>query len=244
MAISDRKQDGSFKRSQRRRLLIIGVQHSGTTLLTAMIGRHTEVGLLNEDKGWALEKIVGKQVVGNKRCIPNQIELGKRALFGLRFFKIIGLIQEYQSSRYSIEDYLRLPNIRIIGLIRDASDVVSSIMRRSRKSFRVACSRWRRATEIIHELKTRHDEIVMVVSFEDLVVNPSANMRRVASFLGLDFEEGILEGPQHAPYYPQEGLDKNKVHRSVKEKIDFHLPEKFPSEYRKYQELLAFSRSP
>jgi Sulfotransferase domain len=229
----------NIQQMEARHLLILGAPRSGTTLLATMIGRHTEIGVLNEDKGWAMRRILGKTIVGNKRCVPNQIELKKRRIFHLRFFKTIGLTKEYQSSEYSIEEYLSLPNIRIIGLIRGGNDVISSVMNRSEKAFRVASYRWCRAIEVIHELKTRHPEVVLIVSFEDLVLNPKVNMERVAAFLGVEYQDRMLEGPQYNPWYQELDMNKEKVNRSNKEQIDFHIPQRFPNVYQKYAELLS-----
>jgi hypothetical protein len=220
-------------------LLILGAPRSGTTLLATMIGRHSEIGILNEDRGWAMRRILGRRIVGNKRCIPNQIEMKKRSLFQMRFFKTIGWAKEYQSSEYSIEDYLSLPGIRIIGLIRDGNDVISSVMNRSEKRFRVASYRWRRSVDIIHELKTRYSEIVLVISFEDLVVNPQANMERIAAFLGVEYQERMLEGPRYNPWYGESELNLDKVNRAKKEQTDFHLSTRFAATYQKYEELLS-----
>lgn len=220
-------------------LLILGAPRSGTTLLATMIGRHTEIGILNEDRGWTMRRILGKSIVGNKRCIPNQIEMKKRSVLHLRLFKAIGWAKEYQSSEYSIEDYLSLPEIRIIGLIRDGNDVVSSVMNRSEKAFRVASYRWRRSIDIIHELKSRHPRIVLVISFEDLLLNPQANMERIAAFLGVEYQERMLEGPRYNPWYGESELNLGKVNRAKKQQIDFHLSSRFPATYRKYQELLS-----
>jgi len=220
-------------------LLILGAPRSGTTLLATMIARHTEIGILNEDHGWAMRRILGRRIVGNKRCIPNQIEMKKRSPFHLRFFKTIGWAKEYPSSEYSIEDYLSLPGIRIIGLIRDGNDVISSIMNRSEKRFRVASYRWRRSVDIIHKLKTRYSEIVLVISFEDLVINPQANMERIAAFLGVEYQERMLEGPRYNPWYGESQLNLNKVNRAKKQQTDCHLPTRFPVTYQKYEELLS-----
>ncbi|HEX2228509.1 MAG TPA: sulfotransferase, partial [Candidatus Binatia bacterium] len=73
-----------------RHLLILGAPRSGTTLLATMISRHTEIGILNEDRGWAMRRLLGKTVVGNKRCVPNQIELKKRHPLHFRFLKTLG----------------------------------------------------------------------------------------------------------------------------------------------------------
>jgi hypothetical protein len=206
-----------------------------------MIGRHSEVAMLNEDRAWAMRKIVGKQVVGNKRCIPNQIEMYKKSIFTLRLFKNLRLIDEYQSSHYSIQDYVGLPGIRIIGLIREPNDVISSIMRRNRKTFRVAASRWCRAVEIMDNLSTNYPDLFMLVSFEHLVLNPEANMKRIAGFLEIHYQEAMLEGPKYNPWYPEAEFNKEKVNRAAKENCDFHVPEKFPGVYSKYRSLLELT---
>lgn len=228
---------------ERRHLLIIGAPRTGTTLLATMIGRHTEIGVLNEDKGWAMRRMLGRVIVGNKRCIPNQIELNMPSRLKIRLWKKLGLAKEYQSSYYSIEDYLRLPHIKVIGIIREGNDAVSSNMRRGKKGFRGAAYRWCRAIEIIHELAMRIPESVLVVSFEDLVLRPKANMERVAAFLEVDYQERMLEGPVYNPWYPENGMNPEKVNRSRKEKIDYKLAELFPAIDGHYHELLNLCRT-
>ncbi|HZD42028.1 MAG TPA: sulfotransferase [Terriglobales bacterium] len=225
-------------------ILIIGAARSGTTLLATMIARHTEIGVLNEDKGWAMRSLLGRRVLGNKRCVPNQIEIKRRGFFQFRFLKAWGIANEYPSSKYSIEDYLRLPNIKIIALIRSGDDVVSSIMKRSKKNFRVASYRWCRAVEVIHELNGRVPDLLLVVSFEDLVKHPKENMERVAVFLELDYQERMLQGPEYNPWYPEAGMNTAKVYRAQRQAADFHLAERFPATYCKYEELLALSQRP
>jgi hypothetical protein len=227
------------QRMNRRHLLIIGAPRTGTTLLATMISRHGDIGVLNEDDGWAMRRLVGKLVVGNKRCIPNQIEMKQRGKLQFRLLKKVGLIREFQSSHFSIEDYLGLPRSRIIGIIRNGNDAISSGMRRGRKSFSGAAYRWCRAIEIMHELKSRLPEVVLIVSFEDLVMRPRENMKRIADFLQVDYEERMLEGPVFNPWYPEAGMNEEKVNRSQKEKIDLQLERKFPSFYAQYMELVA-----
>lgn len=228
---------------KRHHLLILGAPRTGTTLLATMISRHTDIGILNEDDGWSMRRLLGKLVVGNKRCIPNQIEMERRGKLRLRLWKKIGLMKEYQSSLFSIEDYLTLPRIQIIGIIRNGNDAISSGMSRGKKSFCGAAYRWCRAIEIMHELTNRFPERVLIVSFEDLVMRPRVNMQRVAEFLGVEYQDRMLEGPVFNPWYPEEGMNKEKVNRSRKEKIDFKLETQFPSVYNEYLKLLALSQT-
>jgi len=225
-------------------LLIIGAPRSGTTLLATMISRHTEIAILNEDKGWGMRQLLGKMIVGNKRCVPNQIEIKKPGRMHFRFLKTIGLAKEYQSSEFSIEDYLTLPNAKVIGLIRGGNDVISSVMGRSEKKFRVASYRWCRSIEIIHELKTRFPELLLVVSFENLVLSPKPNMERIAAFLNVEYQDRMLEGPRYNPWYPEEGMNREKVNRSQRENVDFKLAERFPATHQRYEELLKLSAAP
>lgn len=222
-------------------LLILGPPRSGTTLLAAMISRHTEIGILNENKSWAMRQLLGKVVVGNKRCIPNQIELKKRGRLSLRFFKTIGLAKEYQSSEYSIEDYLTLPNIKLLCLIRSGDDVISSIMNRGEKNFRIAAYRWRRAIEIIHYLNQTYPNSTLVASFEDLIMQPREMMERIATFLGVEYQERMLEGPKYNPWYTEPGLNQTKVRRAKRENLDFRLQERFPAAFEKYRTLVELA---
>jgi hypothetical protein len=175
--------------------------------------------------------------------VPNQIELKKRSPLHFRFLKTLGWAKEYQSSEFSIEEYLTLPNIKIIGLIRSGNDVISSVMGRSEKNLRVASYRWRRAIEVIYELKTSYPDVVLVVSFEDLVNHPRENAGRIAAFLEVEYQDRMLEGPQYNPWYPEAGMNKEKVNRAERESIDFKLAERFPTVFRQYQELLQLCGS-
>lgn len=223
---------------ERRHLLIIGAPRTGTTLLATMISRHTEIGVLNEDKGWTMRKLLGKTWVGNKRCIPNQIEMKKPGVFQARLWKKLGFSKEYQSSQFCIEDYFKLPHFKIIAIIRNGNDAISSGIHRGKKSFSGASYRWCRAIEIIHDLRARFPEMVLVVSFEDLVLHPRENMIRVAEFLSVEYQDRMLEGPIYNPWYPEKGMNEEKVNRSDKDKIDFKLAEKFPAADRMYRDLL------
>jgi len=112
-SVSDRRIDMNY-------LLVIGAPRSGTTLLATMIGRHTEVGMLNEDtRGKAFRRVLGKSITGNKLCVPNQIQMKRKSVFALRLFKKLGLMAESPRSEYAIEDYLQLPNLKIIAILRD-----------------------------------------------------------------------------------------------------------------------------
>jgi hypothetical protein len=207
-----------------------------------MIGRHTEVGIVNEDvTGRGVASVLGKQVTGNKLCVPNQICLNRRPFLGQRLLKKIGLVSEAPKSRYCIRDYLELPNLKVLAIIRDGNDSVSSMMRRGETRLRKAARRWAEAIETIYDLKVKEPERVLVVSFDDLVLDPVNTLESVCAFFDLSFEERMLDGPEHNPYYSEAQLIKEKTRGGQTEKIKLFVEKRVPAAYAKYRRLLGLT---
>jgi hypothetical protein len=180
-----------------------------------MIGRHTEVGIVNEDvTGRGVASVLGKQVTGNKLCVPNQICLNRRPFLGQRLLKKIGLVSE---------------------------DSVSSMMRRGETRLRKAARRWAEAIETIYDLKVKEPERVLVVSFDDLVLDPVNTLESVCAFFDLSFEERMLDGPEHNPYYSEAQLIKEKTRGGQTEKIKLFVEKRVPAAYAKYRRLLGLT---
>lgn len=232
--------------SSKTHLLILGAERSGTSLLAAMIGRHSEAGILYEETKSkdAVTKILGKKVAGNKLCLPNQIRFKRQRAVSSGLFRRLGFPGQYPRSRHSLEAYLKLPNLKILSIIRNGNDVISSNMKyHPNLGIKGASDRWCMATEIIHELKKRHGGSVMVVSFEGLVSTPEQTARDIVAFLGLDFEERMLDGYKFTPVYNEAKINQDRAGRSRREGVNFDLERKFPAVWRKYEELLALCQN-
>jgi Sulfotransferase family len=228
---------------KRRHLLLIGAPRSGTTLLATMIGRHTDVGMVNEDvTGRAIRKVLGKQLTGNKLCVPNQIQLRRRDFFAARLLKRLGVIGEAPKSKYCIRDYLELPNLKVIAIIRDGSASISSMMVRGGARLRKAARRWAEAIETIDEINRQYHERVLVVAFEDLLLQPEKTLRKICTFLNVNFQEPMLHGYEDNPSYPGVELDTKKANPKEKTTIDLQLPELMPAAYEKYRALVVQAR--
>jgi hypothetical protein len=208
-----------------------------------MIGRHTDVGMVNEDiSGKALVKILGKPVTGNKLCVPNQIQLRRRGGFVSTLLRKLGVIAESPRSRHCILDYLELANLKLVAIIRDGNDSISSMMARGQSRFKKAVRRWGEAVETVFDLQKQFGERVLVVSFEELVLAPEKTMRKVCEFLGVKFQEQMMDGYKYNRYYPRAELHTEKVHHHGKEQMDFGLKQLLPTAYDKYQRLLLDCR--
>ena len=196
-------------------LLIVGAPRSGTTLLASMIGMHSDVAMLIEDRWFSIKKLTGKKVLANKLCIPIQLDFTKRATYFTRLMKKLGSYQNYPASKYNMEDYLQLEGLKVITLIRDKDDVVNSIMKRGRKEKIIAEKRWKMAMQIMHRLNTEHADKTVTVSYEDLVGEPERLLKKLSDFIGIDFQPQMLEGYKHNILYPGEnGIDKSRAFRS------------------------------
>lgn len=186
-----------------------------------------------------MKKLLSKKVIGNKLCVPNQIEIERTKVFGRTMFRKVGIFKRSPASRFCIKDYFRLGNTKIIAIIRDGNDVMLSNMKRGNKSFSTSAYRWRKSIEIIHELKTRYDDKVLVMSFEDLVEHPEELMKSVSCFLELPYQTEMLDGYKFSTKYPEDAIVKTKAFSHKKDGSELDLARRFPETYRQYEELHA-----
>jgi hypothetical protein len=199
-------------------LLIIGAPRSGTTLLASMIGAHSDVAMLIEDRTFAIKKLTGKKVLSNKLCIPHQTEIKKKASLFSRYMQKIGFLKNYPTSKFSIEDYLQLEDLKILSIIRNGNDIIDSIMKRGKKTQQIALKRWSRSIEMILYLSNNYPLQTAIISYEDLVTQPEKMLKKISLFLDIKFQPQMLEGYKYNILYPNEsGIDKTRAFRTKME---------------------------
>ncbi len=220
-------------------LLIIGSPRSGTTLLNAMIGSHPDVAMLNEDFGHAVFNIIATPMVGNKLCVPNQIEMSETGSYVQRQLQKRNLFQYRPQADLSIEDYIDR-GAKIIATVRHPDPVINSIEKRGKKDRKLATYRWVRAIDIIDELQRTMGERLLLVGFPNLVLSPEKVMRRVSEFLSLPFDDAMLEGYAHTPIYSNKGIDSSKASELDLE-ISSEVLTAHPTSVEKYRSLLALA---
>lgn len=227
--------------STKQHLLVLGSPRSGTTLLASMLGHHTEIGMVNECLDFGIRYPIGSPISANKLCIPNQIELKRRGHRLVNIARRIGSVgqttpmQRIPWSCFSIQDHInRLDDLRFVLIIRDGDAVISSMIKRGSKSFATALHWWSRSIEVIDELHSTFPDRCLVLSFSDLVNEAEIQMRRVAHFLDIPFQERMLEGYRFNPTYPgRKSIDKSKADSAE----TFNLHQRVPSVVAKYRTL-------
>lgn len=91
-----------------------------------------------------------------------------------------------------------MPTAKIIHIVRDPRPVCLSHFKRSRKNITSCIKEWRTGnmTALYYQDVLGKDKF-HIVKYEDLVNNPVTTMRQVMAFLGLDFDQGIVNLQSH-----------------------------------------------
>ena len=219
----------------KNKLLILGVPRSGTTLLTSMIGAHPDIAMLNEDLSFAMHTIVSKPVVGNKLCIPNQIQLEPTLLsrisrrYDFRIYRSRSII--------SINEYLKDDDLKLIIILRDPRAAISSMMKRGNQTFNEAVYRWQQGTEISSTLRSREEDRTLLVSFEVLVQDPQLVMEAVCEFSDIEFDAGMLEGWKGHSYSNRGRIQTQKAHAGKEVNLPRDLQEHWSETHDSYVRL-------
>lgn len=212
---------------ERTHVLIIGVPRSGTSLLSSLLGAHPEIGLVCEDFGRSWLDIIGKRVVGNKLCVPRQIDLHKKNNVIMKLFRRFGLLSLWPKSMYSIDDYLELPNLKIIAIKRDDQSVTSSINKRGGISYQFLFFKLKKSNikmreidftlnygnQIIDKLVNEHS--AKLINFTDLVNKTDDVLKELFQFVGVNAHPDldiVRIGTKWNWMYEEskKGIDQNK----------------------------------
>ena len=84
------------------------------------------------------------------------------------------------------------PDLQVVHLLRDGRDVVQSFLQVSKASLPYFAGAWLRAVRTAQAFGARHPAQYLEIRYEDLVRDPRPSLERVASFLGLGFDERML----------------------------------------------------
>ncbi|MCB0844754.1 MAG: sulfotransferase [Bacteroidetes bacterium] len=206
-----------MNQTKSRTLLLLGCQRSGTTLLAAMLGGHSEINMLFESTSGDVLRLIGKKYNGNKLLPWRQIRKKQKASkFGHFMNRLVNLdfsrngsshpkIRLFPTSSLSIEDYLK-NDARIITITRNREEVVRSITTRTKLSRKQAEKEYDRSMQEMEGLTN----MAFQVDFADLVNHPVETLQAICEYLELEFESRMLEGVEYNFVYPHSSVMKDK----------------------------------
>lgn len=194
-------------------VFVVGVGRSGTSLLQSMIAAHPSVAALPETsflRRFVFGKIRDKSAVdGDKHLqrLPELLEeVNKNTYDNTGYLKAYKSMLSSQEKAFVLDKDPRLvefiplllrffgADCRIIHIYRDPRDVLASKKKaawssgRSLFSYAVA-STVQLEMGALHE----HDPRVLSLSYEELISGPKAHLERISDFIGLPFDEAMLD---------------------------------------------------
>jgi len=156
------------------KVIIGGCGRSGTTLMLSVLGAHSQVFAIPEETHafypypWKPNRILSylKTRNFNVWCekTPKNI---------LVYDKILDRLGE---------------NTRIINMIRDGRDVITSQHPNGKNKYCVDEDRWINDNSLDYK-----DKRILNVKFEELITHPKAILTSICNHIGLEFEESLLQ---------------------------------------------------
>lgn len=138
-----------------------------------------------------------------------------------------------ENHAYRIADYLvsHFPDARFVAVVRDPRDMAATWRDLASGGVKRGAAQWKidqRGTIELHA-KLRDIGKSILVSFEDLVLEPEPTLRRICSFLGVDYQPAMLD------FYTEDivvqNAEKMVSWKDLKKPLD-------PQEVGKYKQVL------
>jgi hypothetical protein len=211
--------------------LIVGAGRGGTSLLAAVLDAHPDLEVGFELHAQAC--LMGKALSGPSRddlhhrlaafiaACNAEAEHSPCRLWGNKITteQILGLEDHNVAkprSRLDVFDVFfndYFGQLKIVFILRDGRSCVISKVNRAGRSFELAVERWRHSVQCYRFLRERNANN-LCIRFEDLLLEPEGALQQVCSFLGVSYQDVMLEGvrnPKLSPEYQHGKLDVSKV---------------------------------
>jgi hypothetical protein len=216
-------------------LFLIGTQRSGTTLFGKMLTAHKDIFIKNEvpvrrvfkpgstqkDIQSAIDCIVEEQL---GQSIDKLLVNEGKSIWGLK---------DPQLTEYLDDLKQFLPDTKFIIIIRDARAVVRSYIENAwglGTNCYTGALRWRREVQTQLSFEKEVHENCMRIRFEDLIADPKVVLESVCDFMGLPFDESMLNYAKKKSF-----VSKNRQSINTFKPLDPVMSGKWRTELSKHQ---------
>jgi protein O-GlcNAc transferase len=156
-------------------IFISGFGHSGTTLMSVILGAHSQTHLIPYETRWFLwGECNDSEAIAYSHSISFEYIIEKTPMHVRRISQMSEIF----------------PDAKFIVMVRNPLDVIASQYKRHGKMER-AINRLQKDYASIANVQ--HMECVKIVRYEDMVENPQGVIKDVCEFVGLLFEPEMLE---------------------------------------------------
>ena len=190
-----------------RWLFVVGCYNSGTTLLSAMLAEHPEIGSLPDEGQYLTRELICDYEIGVPRMWSKREDLFRwhagylgpdveriRKEWGARINRRTAVVLEKTPANIARMLWLQA-NFRdayFVAIIRNGYAVAEGIRRKARIdgggeiwAINDCARQWRRCVEVLEEDKPAIEHI-MELRYEDFVAEPMAHLARIWAFVGVD----------------------------------------------------------
>lgn len=212
------------------RFLIIGAGRGGTSLIAALLDSHPQLTVAFER--FAKDYLMGQALGGDEasrfdvranafyRACVDEAARYPRHFWGNKITteQLGGLEQHNRTFPGQPMEILEaffnrvLAQQKLVFILRDGRTCVRSKMARTGQSLETACERWLYSVQV-YEFLSRHPRAICI-RYESLLADPVETLGSVCEFLGIPYDQAMLEGTQHSrmnPDYRYPGFDTSKL---------------------------------
>jgi hypothetical protein len=185
-------------RQNPKHFLVIGNGGGGTSLLRGLLNAHSRIECLFEHKG-------GDQVGYPPGELETWLSMAHDAddIWGNKI-----PIEQFITRHYEDADILKLAeHFKIIWLIRRFSRYWKGKNEEGYKK------NWEWSQHLYWEIRELWPTRIIQVNFEDLVIRPAVELRRICGFLKVRYEKTMIEGTLDTGYkvYDQAGINMERA---------------------------------
>jgi hypothetical protein len=183
----------------KNRFLILGNGGGGTSLMRGLLHAHSQIDCLFENKGSATSAEI---------AINTWLDLSDQSDLPVWGNKMP--VEQFATRNWTDEEIINLTDIfKIVWVTRRFSKYYKPGISTEQKYRQT----WEWTRKLYWGAKERHPEKVLQVSFEDLVLRPVIELRRICIFLGVRYEPEMLNGTWNTGLgkYDQHSINKGKV---------------------------------
>jgi hypothetical protein len=180
-------------------IFVMGCGHSGTTLVRELVGAHSRILMTPDEVKLFRLPVVEREPV---------IEAWDRECLDHGFERWLNKMAAYVYDIRTILD--RFPEAQLLFVLRDGRDVALSL--RKRWDFARGVARWVQDNRVAQPFLNLPN--TKVVRYEAIVHTTRETLTAVFEFLGLAYEEGVLDywrsNRDHMPISEEEGRLRNE----------------------------------
>lgn len=217
-------------------IFVVGTARSGTTLLGRMLSSHPDMHIKNESQKLLNALIKQKDKDEILRIYASETSQGESDSFS-------DVLEKLGKKRWGFKDpalsdcldvlSCKFSNIKVILIVRDGRAVAASQIKGKFGTANIyfAAEKWVRQVQVQQHYKEKYKDRCYWVRYEDLVVSPEKNLRKICDFLGENFHESMLT------YYKTDNYiqKKNVFNENTFKKLDTDIINKWKNILKRSQ---------